>query len=92
MPRSPSAPPANGIVEVAGTEQFRLDELVRRGLSERGDAREVITNPHARYFGAKLNERTLVRGDDARLAATRYEDWLSRSTAAQRRTVSVKGT
>jgi hypothetical protein len=67
----------NGIVEVAGPEQFRLDELIRRGLSARSDPREVIADPHARYFGAELSERTLVPGDDARLGETRFEDWLS---------------
>ena len=46
--------PVNGIVEVAGPEQFRLDELIRRVLRERRDPREVITDPHARYFGAEL--------------------------------------
>jgi uncharacterized protein YbjT (DUF2867 family) len=76
-------PPVNGIVEVAGPEQFGLDELIRRLLGERGDARDVITDPHARYFGATLNERTLVPGDDARLAETRFEDWLSRSEPQQ---------
>jgi uncharacterized protein YbjT (DUF2867 family) len=84
-------PPANGIVEVAGPERFRLDELIRRRLSERGDPREVITDPRARYFGARLDERTLVPGDAAGLAETRFEAWLSRSTAAQRETASVKG-
>ena len=69
--------PVNGIVEVAGPQQFRLDELIRRVLSERNDPREVITDPHARYFGAELGERTLVPGDDARLAETRLDDWLS---------------
>jgi len=68
--------PVNGIVEVAGPQQFRLDELIRRVLSERDDPREVITDPHARYFGAELGERTLVPGDDARLAETRLDDWL----------------
>ena len=71
--------PVNGIVEVAGPQQFRLDELVRRFLRERRDPREVITDPHARYFGAELEERTLVPGDDARLAETRFEDWLSQA-------------
>jgi uncharacterized protein YbjT (DUF2867 family) len=83
--------PVNGIVEVAGPQQFRLDELIRQGLSERGDPREVIADPHARYFGAELDERTLVPGDDADLAETRFEDWLSRSTAEPRRALSVKG-
>jgi uncharacterized protein YbjT (DUF2867 family) len=69
----------NGIVEVAGPQQFRLDELIRRVLRERGDPREVITDPHARYFGAELGERTLVPGDDARLAETRFDVWLSQS-------------
>ena len=73
--------PVNGIVEVAGPQQFRLDELIRRVLSERDDPREVITDPHARYFGAELGERTLVPGDDARLAETRFDDWLSQTAA-----------
>lgn len=71
--------PVNGIVEVAGPQQFRLDELIRRVLSERDDPREVITDPHARYFGAELGERTLVPGDDARLAETHLDDWLSQT-------------
>jgi uncharacterized protein YbjT (DUF2867 family) len=71
--------PVNGIVEVAGPQQFRLDELIRRVLRERRDLREVITDPHARYFGAELGERTLVPGDDARLAETRFDDWLSQA-------------
>jgi uncharacterized protein YbjT (DUF2867 family) len=71
--------PVNGIVEVAGPQQFRLDELIRRVLSERDDPREVITDPHARYFGAELGERILLPGDDARLAETRFDNWLSQS-------------
>jgi uncharacterized protein YbjT (DUF2867 family) len=85
-------PPVNGTVEVAGPEQFRLDELIRRVLEERDDPREVLPDPHATYYGAELNERTLPPGDDASLAETRFEDWLSHSTAQQHRTLSVKGT
>jgi uncharacterized protein YbjT (DUF2867 family) len=66
--------PVNGIVEVAGPQQFRLDELIRRFLRERRDPREVITDPHARYSGAELDERTLLPGDDATLAETRFDD------------------
>jgi uncharacterized protein YbjT (DUF2867 family) len=73
-------PPVSGTVEVAGPEPFRLDELVRHGLSARGDPREVVADLHARYYGAELSERTLVPSDDARLGETRFEDWLSRST------------
>ena len=71
--------PVNGIVEVAGPQQFRLDDLIRRFLRERRDPREVITDPQARYFGVELEERTLVPGEDARLAETRFEDWLSQA-------------
>jgi uncharacterized protein YbjT (DUF2867 family) len=77
--------PLNGILEVAGPEQFRLDEIVRRYLTARDDPRSVIADPHARYYGAELGERTLVP-DNATTGATRFEDWLSRqfaSTTAQ---------
>jgi uncharacterized protein YbjT (DUF2867 family) len=69
--------PVKGIVEVAGPEQFRLDELIRRGLTARHDPRQVITDPQARYFGAELGERTLVPDGEAHLAETRFDDWLS---------------
>ena len=64
---------------MAGPQQFRLDELVRGFLRERRDPREVITDPHARYFGVELYERILVPRDDARLAETSFEDWLSQA-------------
>ena len=69
--------PVNGTVEVGGPEKLRLDELVRRGLSAWKDPREVVTDPHAGYFGIAVTERTLVPGDDARLGETRFEAWLS---------------
>lgn len=72
-------PPVNGIVEVAGPQQFRLDELVRNTLRERHDPREVITDPHAPYFGAELHERTLVPADNARIAETRFDHWLNQT-------------
>lgn len=76
--------PLNGTVEVAGPEQFRLDELIRRGLKERGDPREVVADPEARYFGAILGERTLLPGDNAKIAETRFEDWLAQSLVSTR--------
>jgi uncharacterized protein YbjT (DUF2867 family) len=72
-------PPVNGTVEAGGPEQFRLDELVRRFLAARKDPREVVTDPHARYYGVEVSERTLVPGDDAQLGETRFETWLSQS-------------
>ena len=68
--------PANGIVEVAGPEQFRLDELIREGLKARQDPREVVADPQSRYFGAMLDERTLVPADGARLGEIRFQEWL----------------
>jgi uncharacterized protein YbjT (DUF2867 family) len=75
--------PANGIVELGGPEEFRLDELVRRVLSAKNDARQVRADIHARYFGAELNYFSLTPGGDARIAPTHFEDWLSQSVAMQ---------
>jgi uncharacterized protein YbjT (DUF2867 family) len=75
--------PVNGIVEIAGPDQFRLDELIRRVLSAQHDPREVIVDPHARYYGAELSERTLLPADDARIAETHFEDWLSQPATAR---------
>jgi len=69
--------PVNGIVEVGGPEQFRLDEIVRRYLAAREDPRSVIADPQARYYGAVLGERTLVPEKNATIGETRFEDWLS---------------
>jgi uncharacterized protein YbjT (DUF2867 family) len=74
-------PPVNGIVEIAGPEQFRVDELVRRRLATLKDSREVIADPQARYDGARVGERTLLPGKDARLGETRYEAWLAQPAA-----------
>jgi uncharacterized protein YbjT (DUF2867 family) len=68
--------PVNGIVEVAGPEQFRLPGFIQQGLRAQNDAREVVADPEARYFGALLSERTLIPAGDARLGTLRFEDWL----------------
>lgn len=70
-------PPVNGIAEIGGPEPFRLDELVRRRLASLKDSREVIADPNARYAGAKLSEKTLMPGKNARLGETRFETWLT---------------
>ena len=77
-------PPVNGIVEIGGPEQFRVDELVRRRLASLKDPREVIADRNARYSGAKISERTLVPGDDARLGETTFETWLIQSGGTAR--------
>jgi uncharacterized protein YbjT (DUF2867 family) len=74
--------PLNGTVEVAGPELFRFDEFISRGLTARKDPREVIADPHARYFGTELSERSLVPSSGALLGETRFDDWLSRNAVA----------
>jgi uncharacterized protein YbjT (DUF2867 family) len=74
-------PPLNGTVEIGGPEQFRMDDLVRRRLAALKDSREVIPDPKALYSGAKINERTLVPGNNARLGETRFETWLTKAAA-----------
>jgi uncharacterized protein YbjT (DUF2867 family) len=71
--------PVNGIVEVAGPQQFRLDEFVRQGLQAHNDPRTVVADPAAGYFGVEVDERTLVPDKDARLGETRFETWLANS-------------
>ena len=75
--------PLNGIIELGGPEQSRFNEFISRSLNARNDPREVIADPHARYFGAELSERSLVPNDGALLGETRFEDWLSRSASPQ---------
>jgi uncharacterized protein YbjT (DUF2867 family) len=77
--------PLNGIVELAGPEQFRLDELARRVLRANNDPRPVTADVHARYFGAELDDESLTPDGVARIAPTHFEDWLSRSVATERR-------
>ena len=78
--------PLQGTTEIGGPQKFRLDELVRRDLAARKDPREVISDPHARYCGIVVSERTLVPNRDARLGETRFDDWLSQATKQRPKT------
>jgi uncharacterized protein YbjT (DUF2867 family) len=71
--------PLNGMVEIAGPEPIRMDELVRRYLTATRDARTVITDPNARYYGIEVNDQSLTPGDNPRIGPTRFEEWLRRS-------------
>ncbi len=77
--RTAVGPPVNGTIEVAGPEEFRLDELIRESLKARKDPRRVISDPEARYFGALLSERTLVPDEGANLGEIRFENWLAQT-------------
>jgi uncharacterized protein YbjT (DUF2867 family) len=78
-----AGPPLNGTVEIAGPEQFRFDDLVRRRLRALDDPREVVADPQARYFGGLLSERSLVPDDGAELGATSFETWLGRQAPGE---------
>jgi uncharacterized protein YbjT (DUF2867 family) len=74
--------PLNGMVEIGGPEQFRLDELIRGVLTTRNDPREVVTDPQARYFGINPSERALLPGAQARVGEMRLSDWLEHQLAS----------
>ncbi|WP_327699016.1 SDR family oxidoreductase [Streptomyces sp. NBC_00459] len=69
--------PVNGVVEIAGPDRFQLDELLRKVLAARNDPRTVVTDPHAPYSGAELEDTTLVPGPDAHITETRFADWVA---------------
>ena len=76
------APPHNGIVEIAGPERAPFNEIVARYLKAVGDPREVVSDPEARYFGGRVEERSLVPLGEARLGRIAFDEWLRRSRAA----------
>lgn len=75
--------PKNATLEVAGPERVRLDELIRRFLAFKNDAREVTPDVHAHYFGTELDDRSLVPAGTSRIGATKFDTWLSRSTPSK---------
>ncbi|MGY2006329.1 SDR family oxidoreductase [Nocardia gipuzkoensis] len=74
--RTAAGEPKNGTIEIGGPEIIALDEWIRTVLSARSDARTVVTDPEARYFGA-VPQRELLPGSDAELAQTRLSEWLT---------------
>jgi uncharacterized protein YbjT (DUF2867 family) len=75
------AAPRSGIVEIAGPERAPFNEFVARYLKAVGDPREVVRDPEARYFGGRIEERSLVPLGEARLGRTGFDEWLRRSQA-----------
>src|SRR5262249_30749045 len=75
------AEPVNRMVELAGPETIRQDELVRRYLAASKDLQKVITDVKARYYGAELNDQSLTPGENPMVGTTRFDDWLNRSVA-----------
>lgn len=75
------AQPLHGVVELAGPEKIRMDELVRQFLAASRDTRHVMTDPQAGYFGTAVNDRSLTPGDNPRTGHTHFADWLSHTRA-----------
>src|SRR5438309_3236766 len=75
------AAPRNGIVEIAGPERAPFNEIVARYLKAVGDPREVVRDPEARYYGGRVEERSLVPLGEARLGRVGLDDWLRRAHA-----------
>jgi uncharacterized protein YbjT (DUF2867 family) len=75
------APPRNGIIEIAGPELAPFNEIVARYLKAVGDPREVASDPEARYWGGRVEERSLVPLGEARLGRIGLDEWLHRSKA-----------
>jgi len=71
------AKPLNGMVEIAGPDPIRQDELVRQFLSKKRDARTVVTDPKALYYGLAVNDQSLTPGDNPRIGPTHFADWLA---------------
>lgn len=74
-------PPASGMIDLAGPTRFRFDDIVRQHLKAAKDARQVIADRHARYFGAQLAEDALIPRGDSHNGTTHFEDRRSHSTS-----------
>jgi uncharacterized protein YbjT (DUF2867 family) len=70
------ASPVKGIVDVAGPQRFRFEEIIRHFLTATQDSRQVVADADARYFGAKLEDQALVPRGNSKIGATRFEEWL----------------
>ncbi|MGW5430377.1 SDR family oxidoreductase [Streptomyces sp. NPDC004059] len=75
--RTAVAKSINGVVEVAGPDEFRLDQLIGKGLAAKNDPRTVVADVHAPYFGAELKETTLLPAPGAHIGEARFSDWLA---------------
>lgn len=79
--------PVNGILDLAGPDRFRFEEIVRQFLSATHDSRQVVVDSQARYFGAALNDQLVPQGNSL-IGSTHFQDWLNRAIA-QRPAMSI---
>jgi uncharacterized protein YbjT (DUF2867 family) len=69
--------PTGGVVEIGGPEKVRMSDFIAAGLQRVGDSRQVLPDPHAKYFGTEVTDESLVPGPDAQLGTTTYADWIA---------------
>jgi uncharacterized protein YbjT (DUF2867 family) len=76
--RAATADPVNGVINIAGPEKRGMDDFIRIRFAATGDARQVITDPAAQYFGAVLDERMIVPidGEDVTVYPTTFRAWM----------------
>jgi len=75
--------PLNARIDIAGPDEFRMDEFFRKALADRSDTREVVADEHATYFGSELSERSLVPIGEATLGEWHYEEWYAAQSAGK---------
>jgi uncharacterized protein YbjT (DUF2867 family) len=77
--RAATGEPVNGTINIAGPEKRGMDDFIRTQFAERGDVRHVVADPQARYYGALLDDRSIVPvdGENTTIFPTRFTDWLS---------------
>jgi uncharacterized protein YbjT (DUF2867 family) len=82
--RAATGDTVNGTINIAGPEKRGMDDFIRTQFLETGDARQVVPDAQARYYGAVLNDRSLVPvdGENTTIFPTRFIDWLSSRNSA----------
>jgi uncharacterized protein YbjT (DUF2867 family) len=71
--------PINGVINIAGPEKLGMDDFIRNRFAATGDARKVVTDAEARYFGAVLDDRSIVpvNGEELTVFPTSFSDWMA---------------
>lgn len=76
--RAATGDPTNGVINIAGPEKQGMDDFIRTWFAATGDSRQVVTDPDARYYGAVLDDRSIVPidGEKVTVYATNFSDWI----------------
>jgi uncharacterized protein YbjT (DUF2867 family) len=77
--RAATGDPLNGVINIAGPEKQGMDDFIRTRFAATGDARQVVTDADARYYGAVLDDRSIVPidGEEVTVYPTSFSDWMA---------------